>query len=58
MIDYTKAFTTKDNKGFDDGLRNYMLRIYNVIAIALVLTGIVGSEALGYLCCDAPDVQY
>jgi FtsH-binding integral membrane protein len=39
MIDYTKALTGAQ-KGYDEGLRNYMLKIYNYMALALVLTGI------------------
>jgi hypothetical protein len=48
MIDYTKAFATKDNKGFDEGLRNYMLKIYNFMAMALVLTGIMALGTLNF----------
>ena len=38
MIDYTKSFT-QDKKSFDDGLRSYMLRIYNFMAMGLLVTG-------------------
>ena len=48
MIDYTKAFATKDNKGFDEGLRSYMLKIYNFMAMALILTGIMAMGTLNF----------
>ncbi len=41
MIDYTKAFVTKDKKGFDEGLRTYILKIYNYMTMALLLTGVM-----------------
>jgi FtsH-binding integral membrane protein len=39
MIDYTKSYT-QSTKGFDEGLRQYMLKIYNYMGLALLLTGI------------------
>ena len=48
MIDYTKAFAAKDNRGFDEGLRSYMLRIYNFMALALLLTGIMAMGTLNF----------
>ena len=38
MIDYTKSFV-EDRHGFDEGLRNYMLKIYNFMAMGLLITG-------------------
>ena len=41
MIDYTKTLTaTPKNKTFDEGLRKYMLKVYNYMALALLLTGV------------------
>ncbi|HJD59738.1 MAG TPA: Bax inhibitor-1/YccA family protein [Rickettsia endosymbiont of Omalisus fontisbellaquei] len=41
MIDYTKTLTaTSKNKTFDEGLRKYMLKVYNYMALALLLTGV------------------
>ncbi|AFB20724.1 Bax inhibitor-1/YccA family protein [Rickettsia canadensis] len=41
MIDYTKTLTaTAKNKTFDEGLRKYMLKVYNYMALALLLTGV------------------
>ncbi|ACR47170.1 stabilizing membrane protein [Rickettsia peacockii str. Rustic] len=41
MIDYTKTLTaTSKNKTFDEGLRQYMLKVYNYMALALLLTGV------------------
>ncbi len=41
MINYTKTLTaTSKNKTFDEGLRKYMLKVYNYMALALLLTGV------------------
>ncbi|MFA1688928.1 Bax inhibitor-1/YccA family protein [Candidatus Rickettsia barbariae] len=41
MIDYTKTLTAASkNKTFDEGLRQYMLKVYNYMALALLLTGV------------------
>ncbi|WP_347939339.1 Bax inhibitor-1/YccA family protein [Rickettsia oklahomensis] len=41
MIDYTKTLTaTSKNNTFDEGLRKYMLKVYNYMALALLLTGL------------------
>lgn len=45
MMDYTKAFTATQ-KGFDEGLRTYMLKIYNYMALALLLTGVAAVTTL------------
>ena len=47
MIDYTKSFA-KDKGGFDEGLRNYMLKIYNFMAMGLVVTGIFAFSTLNF----------
>ncbi len=38
-MDYTKSYTGSQ-KSFDQGLRSYMLKVYNYMAIALLITGI------------------
>ncbi|WPY00548.1 Bax inhibitor-1/YccA family protein [Candidatus Trichorickettsia mobilis] len=40
MIDYTKTFAGAQ-KTYDAGLREYMLKIYNYMTIALVITGVM-----------------
>ncbi|MFV9929707.1 MAG: Bax inhibitor-1/YccA family protein [Rickettsia endosymbiont of Haemaphysalis japonica] len=41
MIDYTKTLTVASkNKTFDAGLRKYMLKVYNYMTLALLLTGV------------------
>jgi len=47
MIDYTKSFT-QGKKIFDDGLRSYMLRIYNFMAIGLLVTGSFAFATLNF----------
>jgi len=47
MIDYTKTFTASQ-KTFDEGLRNYMLKVYNYMALALVLTGVAAFATLSF----------
>ena len=48
MIDYTKSFV-KDKGSFDEGLRNYMLKIYNFMAIGLLVTGVFAFSTLNSL---------
>ncbi len=48
MIDYTKAFADKDSRSFDAGLRKYMLKIYNLMALALLVTGVVAMATLNF----------
>lgn len=48
MIDYTKVYTEKSQKGFDEGLRAYMLRIYNYMGMALLLTGVMAFATLNF----------
>jgi len=48
MIDYTKAFAAGTQKSFDAGLRAYMLKIYNYMAVALVLTGVAAFATLNF----------
>ena len=47
MIDYTKSFAT-DKQGFDEGLRSYMLKIYNFMAMGLVITGVFAFATLNF----------
>lgn len=47
MIDYTNVFV-QDKKGFDEGLRNYMIKIYNYMALALVITGVMAYGTLNF----------
>ncbi len=42
MIDYTKAFTRESVTGFDVGLREYMVKIYSYMAMALMVTAAAG----------------
>jgi FtsH-binding integral membrane protein len=48
MIDYTKSFAEKNTKGFDEGLRSYMLKIYNYMSLALLLTGVFAFGTLNF----------
>ncbi|PCJ29696.1 MAG: hypothetical protein COA94_00540 [Rickettsiales bacterium] len=48
MIDYTKSFSAKESKGFDAGLRSYMLKIYNYMTLALLLTGAMAFGTLNF----------
>jgi len=49
MIDYTKMnYSAAQTKGFDAGLRDYMLKIYNYMAVALVVTGVAGYATMSY----------
>lgn len=45
MINYTSAFT-QSKKVYDEGLRTYMLKIYNYMALALLLTGVAAVATL------------
>jgi FtsH-binding integral membrane protein len=47
MIDYTKSFV-KDKGSFDEGLRNYMLKIYNFMVIGLLVTGVFAFSTLNF----------
>jgi len=40
MIDYRNATSTKTNRAYDDGLRKYFLRIYQLMSGALAVTAI------------------
>ncbi len=50
MIDYTKMGTkTRDNtQNYDAGLRAYMLKIYNYMSLALLLTGVMAYATLNF----------
>jgi len=47
MIDYTKGFTATQST-IDQGLRDYMLKTYNYMAVALALTGIMAFGTLSF----------
>jgi hypothetical protein len=49
MIDYNaRAFAAKKNTGFDEGLRSYMLKIYNFMAMGLLITGVMAFATLNF----------
>jgi len=48
MIDYTKVYTAADRREFDQGLRDYMLKIYSYMAIALAITGFMAFATLSF----------
>jgi hypothetical protein len=48
MTDYTGVFAAKRSTGFDEGLRNYMLKIYNFMAMGLLLTGAMAAATLNF----------
>jgi FtsH-binding integral membrane protein len=51
MIDYIKRATNSSSQNrqyIDEGLRSYMLKIYNYMALALVLTGLMAYGALNF----------
>jgi FtsH-binding integral membrane protein len=50
MIDYTTGFATaqKQQKTYDHGLREYFLKIYNYMALALVVTGLFAVATLSF----------
>lgn len=47
MIDYTKVFSATQ-KVYDEGLRAYMLKVYNFMAMALLLTGVAAVATLSF----------
>lgn len=47
MINYTKTLSSAP-KSYDVGLRNYMLRIYNHMAAALLITGLAALATLSF----------
>lgn len=48
MIDYTKSFSTAQHQTFDEGLRAYILRIYNLMAAAIFLTGAMAYASINF----------
>ncbi|XVN42785.1 MAG: Bax inhibitor-1/YccA family protein [Candidatus Rickettsia vulgarisii] len=50
MIDYTKtsSFADTSKRTYDDGLRSYMLKVYNYMALALALTGFLAFGTLSF----------
>jgi hypothetical protein len=47
MIDYTKTVSGVQ-KGYDEGLRNYMLNIYNYMGLALLVTAVAGFATFSF----------
>ncbi len=47
MANYSKVFV-KESGGFDEGLRDYMLKIYNFMALGLLTTGIFAFATLHF----------
>ncbi len=48
MIDYTKLRTVSEAKGFDQGLRDYMISVYNYMAMALLVTALAGFVTVSF----------
>ena len=48
MMDFTTISNAKSKQGFDEGLRSYMLKIYNYMAMALLLTGVMAYGTLNF----------
>lgn len=48
MIDYTNIRAQESHKNFDAGLRSYMLKIYNYMSLALLLTAISAFATLNF----------
>ncbi len=47
MIDYTSVFV-QNKKGFDQGLKNYMLKIYNYMTLALSITAVTAYATIKF----------
>lgn len=47
MVNYTKVFVDT-NKHYDEGLRSYMLKIYNYMALALLITSVFAVATLSF----------
>lgn len=47
MIDYTRAFT-EEKQDFDEGLRTYLIRIYNFMAMGLLITAAFAFGTLNF----------
>jgi FtsH-binding integral membrane protein len=47
MIDYTKSLA-QEKGGFDEGLRAYMLKIFNFMAMGLLITGVFAYATLNF----------
>ena len=48
MMDFTRVSNAKTKQGFDEGLRSYMLKIYNYMTMALLLTGAMAYGTLNF----------
>lgn len=47
MMDYTKAFSGPQ-RSYDEGLREYMLKVYNYMALALVISGAAAVSVISF----------
>lgn len=48
MIDYTRAYSSGSQRSIDQGLRTYMLRVYNLMAVALFITAAAATIAFSF----------
>lgn len=48
MMDYTKNYTGTERKEIDQALRDYMLKIYNYMTVALIVSGIFAFASLSF----------
>jgi uncharacterized protein len=48
MMDFTNVSSSKSQQGFDAGLRSYMLKIYNYMTLALLLTAVMAYGTLNF----------
>lgn len=53
MIDYSKTAAGSQRRNYDDGLRQYLLKVYNYMSLALLMTAIVS-----YLTLNFPPLAY
>lgn len=47
MIDYTKSFVN-EKQNFDEGLKSYMLKVYNYMSLGLLLTAVMAYATLNF----------
>lgn len=48
MIDFSKSFSAERTTSFDKGLRDYMLKVYNIMTMGLIVTGVFASAVLTF----------
>jgi FtsH-binding integral membrane protein len=63
MRNFSSAFSSTETKSFDIGLRNYMLKVYNYMAIGLLITAVtafatVSFEPLAHLMFNINETGY